>query len=132
MLQYCELAKVDIYSYVPLTFHIKNKREDFEQFKVMYSQFQAQIDYIKGKLKEYDEQEEEEECNEKQYKEYESYLKFNKNVWIVKPGENTNRGNGILISKEMRKIELYCKLVHHNLYNPEIYRKTLLLIKKKI
>lgn len=31
--------------------------------------------------------------------------KFANSVWIVKPGENSNRGNGIRIFKEITKIK---------------------------
>ena len=30
---------------------------------------------------------------------------FPKNVWIVKPGENTNRGNGINVSSNLNEIK---------------------------
>lgn len=26
------------------------------------------------------------------------------NIWIIKPGENTNRGNGISVSKDLQEI----------------------------
>jgi hypothetical protein len=28
-----------------------------------------------------------------------------KNIWIIKPGENTNRGNGIMVSKDYEEIK---------------------------
>lgn len=28
-----------------------------------------------------------------------------KNIWIIKPGENTNRGNGIMVSKDFEEIK---------------------------
>jgi hypothetical protein len=28
-----------------------------------------------------------------------------KNIWIIKPGENTNRGNGIMVAKEFDEIK---------------------------
>jgi len=31
--------------------------------------------------------------------------KVPKNVWIVKPGENTNRGNGINVSSDISEIK---------------------------
>jgi hypothetical protein len=31
--------------------------------------------------------------------------KMEKNVWIIKPGENTNRGNGIDVSSNMNEIK---------------------------
>ena len=28
-----------------------------------------------------------------------------KNIWIIKPGENTNRGQGIMVSKDFEEIK---------------------------
>ena len=41
-----------------------------------------------------------------QFLEFEGKFKEEKgqNVWIVKPGENTNRGNGITVCKELNQI----------------------------
>jgi len=33
-------------------------------------------------------------------KEIKKKYRIDKNVWIIKPGENTNRGNGINVSSE--------------------------------
>lgn len=53
---------------IPLTFHIKSGQNDPE--------------YIKFK---------------EVYNKFES-SKVNQNVWIIKPGENTNRGSGIQVA----------------------------------
>ena len=34
-----------------------------------------------------------------------TYPKFGKNLWIIKPGENTNRGCGIQVCKELDAIK---------------------------
>jgi hypothetical protein len=35
------------------------------------------------------------------------------NTWIIKPGENSNRGNGIVVCKTLREIETHvCSGVH--------------------
>lgn len=56
-----------MFSVLPVTFHIKNGDQDpeFEKFAEYY---QAEEEKRKGKFS---------------------------NVWIIKPGENTNRGVGI-------------------------------------
>jgi len=36
---------------------------------------------------------------------YKEYRKKNKNVWIIKPGENSNRGNGIVIANTLNDID---------------------------
>jgi len=65
-----------------LTFHIKKGTKDlqYKRFVMYYKKRQA---FIK-----------------KQEKEIENGSKVNKmmrNIWIVKPGELTNRGNGITV-----------------------------------
>jgi hypothetical protein len=35
----------------------------------------------------------------------ESGLPCSQNVWIVKPGEDTNRGSGIIVSKDFQEIK---------------------------
>jgi hypothetical protein len=37
-----------------------------------------------------------------------------KNIWIIKPGENTNRGNGIIVLKEFDEIK---KLIEESTAN---------------
>lgn len=34
-------------------------------------------------------------------------VKKNKNIWIIKPGENSNRGHGIRLSREFNEIKTY-------------------------
>ena len=46
----------------------------------------------------------EEEFSESDDSDIENYIKQNripKNSWIIKPGENTNRGNGIEVCKSL-------------------------------
>jgi hypothetical protein len=62
---YYEALNMDPFDVLPLTFHIKNGLEDPE-----YQDFKQT------------------------FEEYGKNSVF-KNVWIVKPGENTNRGTGI-------------------------------------
>ena len=60
---------------LPLTFHIKNGVQDPE-----FSEFRST---------------------------FEEFAKNScfKNVWIVKPGENTNRGTGIQVCNNLKEIE---------------------------
>lgn len=69
---------MDVFSFLPLTFHIKNGLEDDEYLKFL------QYFYALNKAAKNDEN-----C----------INKFN--AWIVKPGENTNRGNGIIVCLEL-------------------------------
>ena len=69
MKTYFECLGEDLFKYLPLTFHIQEGSNDpqFDLFNKRFEEFQNDTT---------------------------SKKKF-QNVWIVKPGENTNRGNGI-------------------------------------
>jgi hypothetical protein len=43
-----------------------------------------------------------------------SIPKFGKNLWIIKPGENTNRGCGIQVSKDLETIKNLVKNTNVN------------------
>lgn len=62
----------DVFEILPLTFHIKEGLEDQNYFKFL-KHFYSRAKTIKS-------------TNSKL-----------KNMWIVKPGENSNRGNGITV-----------------------------------
>ena len=70
-----------MFNYLPLTFHIKDGLEDENYMKFLQYYYQlskenrnepASIGGIGGNTNKF-------------------------NAWIVKPGENTNRGNGIIV-----------------------------------
>ena len=80
---YC-CESTDVFETLPLTFHVKTGLEDtrFVEFKSYFDRDQQQID--KAIL-------------EKQ--------RVNlRNVWIIKPGENSNRGTGIVVESKYEKI----------------------------
>ena len=81
MRSFFEYLDEDPFQYIPVTFHIRNGTKDpeYQNFLAYYKQRQEQI-----------------EANPK--------LKM-RNIWIIKPGEYTNRGNGISICKELSEIE---------------------------
>ena len=68
---YYDAIKEDVFNTVPLTFHIKGSASDPE-----YKVFDKYFNELKN-----------------------SGNKKEKNIWIVKPGENSNRGVGIFVSK---------------------------------
>lgn len=72
MRQYCSLINKNVFNYLPLTFHIKSGLKDKE--------YEALIAEIKRR-----------EFNLKTSK------RGPRNIWIVKPGEVSNRGNGITV-----------------------------------
>ena len=83
MKQYYECLDLDPFSYVPLTFHLKDAENDpeFSRFEDVYQQIAAEI---------------EEEAD---------VTKKPRNVWILKPGENTNRGTGISVCNSIEQIK---------------------------
>lgn len=75
MRAYYSCLSENVFDYLPLTFHIKEGLEDQQ-----YKQFLAQFDSLQS-------------------------VKKCKNIWIVKPGENTNRGHGITVAKSIETIK---------------------------
>lgn len=74
----------EVFDYLPLTFHIKQGLEDQSYFKF--------LKYYYSRAKE---------------------IKANnskcKNIWIIKPGENSNRGNGISVCLNLEEIKTILK-----------------------
>ena len=87
-----ELLGRDPFEVVPLTFHIKDGTGDleFQRFLVAFQEFDKQ-----------------------QSQEKDPDQRKARNVWIVKPGENTNRGTGINVYNTLDQIrtEVSCRAV---------------------
>lgn len=81
MLAYYKVQGQDPFLHIPLTFHVTNGVNDhnFLIFKQKFQEFQEKIDY-----------------------EHDEHLT---NLWLVKPGEATNRGIGISICSNLSEIE---------------------------
>ena len=79
---YYESTGQDWFNVLPLTFHIKEGANDKEylRFTELFK------DYDSGKT-------------------MGAYEKLGKQIWIVKPGENTNRGCGIQVCRELSQIK---------------------------
>lgn len=80
--EYYSLTGADLFKVVPLTFHIKKGVKDV-QYKRFLAYFQKRHSYIKQQQREMERGLEEK--------------RKMRNIWIVKPGENSNRGNGITV-----------------------------------
>lgn len=82
MKEYYTLFGKDPFQYIPLTFHISQGLDDqeFDRFMVYYEQFQEQ-----------------------------KRKKLSQNIWIVKPGEHTNRGKGITVCSILDEIKIRLK-----------------------
>lgn len=83
--QYYDLIGENAFTRIPLTFHIKKGFKDlqYKRFLAYYKKRQAAIKK---------QQKQDTQKGEK---------KKMRNVWIVKPGQLTNRGNGITVIDEV-------------------------------
>ena len=79
--QFFQYRQKDLFEHVPVTFHIKGGTYDpvFKQFVKFYGEIDKRIEKEKE----------------------EGVRPVSRNMWIVKPGEFSNRGNGIVICKEL-------------------------------
>jgi len=104
-----------------VTFHIKNGLDDpeFVKFKNYYAKCEDDVKNKKIKKKEKAEEEiaggaqsppleqqppKPEPVDTEKKKNYYRTQMAPKNIWIIKPGENTNRGQGIQVAKEFNEI----------------------------
>lgn len=82
------------FDFIPLTFHIKNGKEDKEYTKFL-EYYQKREVFCK-------------EINKQIAKDSKFTMKKKsrpKNIWIIKPGEITNCGNGITVCQQIEEIE---------------------------
>lgn len=79
---YC-CKDTNVFETLPLTFHVKTGLEDkkFKEFEAQYEADQKVIDQANTGNK-----------------------KVMKNIWIIKPGENSNRGVGIVVENKYKNI----------------------------
>lgn len=95
MRAYYESQNQNVFDNLPLTFHIKSPDSaEIKQFLDAYQSRQALMQRIEN----------------------DSEPKKIKNIWIIKPGEITNRGNGIKVSEDLNEIMqiLNSKELHKN------------------
>lgn len=78
---------------MPLTFHIKNGLKD-PQYKRFVHYYKKRAAYIKQQEKDCDSEEDELRSRKRKLR----------NIWIVKPGELSNRGNGITVVDELYEV----------------------------
>jgi hypothetical protein len=90
MKNYYESIGEDPFKYLPLTFHIKENLEDPE-FEKFVQEFE--------RLEKSDQERADALWEEKKRKAKPT------NIWIIKPGENTNRGSGIQVCNTLEQIK---------------------------
>lgn len=123
LLRYYELQGKDVFSIIPLTFHIKKGKSDenYIKFHRLFQEYESEKNKVEANVN----QDSEESDNE------ESTKIYNKNVWIIKPGENTNRGNGILVTTDIKEIEGYISDSSHTYIIQKYIEQPLLFEKRK-
>jgi len=100
---YYSLIGKEVSDIVPLTFHIKGRKDpEYEVFKNLFTENETKLKAA-GMLNSEDEDASETELED--YTDYEASTDCGgRNLWIIKPGENTNRGHGIIVSNNLYKI----------------------------
>lgn len=101
MLNYYKETKQEVFDFLPLTFHIKDGLEDKKFFEFLR--------YYHKRNKEVAKHNQDKNNKIKEY-----------NSWIVKPGENSNRGNGIKMCLTLEEIKNVLK--NKERYNDGTYR----------
>ena len=109
LFEYYKNIKEDLYSIIPLTFHICNQN-DVVLFKKFIKEYQEKIDSSKS---------------------YYNEEKDEDNIWIIKPGENSNRGKGIIITRDLKRIEDLEPTATHTYIIQKYIDKPLLINKRK-
>ncbi|KAL4438061.1 hypothetical protein ABPG74_016840 [Tetrahymena malaccensis] len=108
MRSYYESNQQNPFEFIPLTFHIQEGKKDKE-----YSKFVAHFNQLKELANNYS-------SNQN------STAKKEQNIWIVKPGEITNRGSGIKVLSDLDQIE---QIVESNEFHKTGMRKTFIIQK---
>ena len=90
--KYCELVNLNVFDYMPVTFHIKNSMNiHIDASYIEFARFYK---------------------NRQQGKRLKPEMlqdKSLKNIYIIKPGEETNRGRGICLESELEQIQFLLK-----------------------
>ena len=81
---YYESLKEDAFAILPITFHLKGLDDpEYVKFKECYYTIQTENQMAKEK----------------------QHLTYPKNLWILKPGENTNKGRDIIVVENEDQIK---------------------------
>ena len=144
MTSYYEQISQNPFEVLPLTFHIEHGLTDpeFERFRQHFQMIEQEKQRKKLELNaarakhdqehpkdEYDSEEEEIENEEEFFN-----IHVPKNIWIMKPGENSNRGSGIFVCNTMREIQAEitsnAKMQHTHIIQKYIERPLLISNRK--
>lgn len=103
LIQYYESIGEDPFKTIPITFHITEGTTDaqFTKFKHHFDEIEQTI--TKAKSEQVQREKGSETSSEEEEEEEDTSL-IPDNVWIIKPGEYTNRGTGINVSRSLNEI----------------------------
>lgn len=79
---YYDAQKTNPFEYIPMTFHVTDLND--KEYHKFQEEFEKRADNLK---------EEDKKQKNQQFKH--TFKPKKRNAWLVKPGENTNRGTGI-------------------------------------
>lgn len=99
--QYYGLIGQDVFDHLPLTFHIKKGLDD-KEYKNFVKYFKKREQMVKA----YESEEDDERRGRSKQK---KPPRRPRNIWIVKPGEISNRGNGITVIDELYELNKILK-----------------------
>ena len=140
MRDYYRQRNQDPFEVLPLTFLVKHGLSDpeFKRFTAYYEDLSKRIQVLEREKQALlrarraqingergSEWEEEEDCGEDDgdigIREIEEKYRVPKNIWIIKPGENTNRGNGINVSASLSEIRSLVQRAHSSEQKEKTY-----------
>ena len=103
MKNYYESIGEDPFKYIPLTYHIQDNLED-KEFERFTEEFKRLEEYDRDRI----------ETLKRDGKRKPKPT----NIWIIKPGENTNRGSGIRVCNTLEQISSIgkCFMVYQNVF----------------
>ncbi|CDW72755.1 tubulin-tyrosine ligase family protein [Stylonychia lemnae] len=112
MSQYYKLTNRDPFEMLPLTFHIEHGLDDpeFDKFKQYFDQIEKERlnnkRILEEKKRQYQQQHQDDDYDSEEEIDEEKFYKVRipKNIWIMKPGENSNRGTGIFVCNTLKEI----------------------------
>jgi tubulin--tyrosine ligase len=93
-----------LYNKTENNFHLSNKKALFLNMRYYYEAVGEDISLglpLTFHIKSIDDP----ECQRFRNFYFNNQAEQDKNIWIIKPGENTNRGHGIEVRKELHEIE---------------------------
>eukprot|EP00831_Metopus_contortus_P043121 TRINITY_DN34636_c0_g1_i1.p1 TRINITY_DN34636_c0_g1~~TRINITY_DN34636_c0_g1_i1.p1 ORF type:complete len:771 (+),score=107.57 TRINITY_DN34636_c0_g1_i1:230-2314(+) len=126
---YYQLINFPLNDVIPETYHITKGRDDPE-----YANFLARFNEEQERLRQEGvsiESDNPEDSEEDSSAQSEEEIEEGRNIWIVKPGENSNRGVGIKVTRSIREINLLISHSTHTFIIQKYIERPLLINRRK-